>query len=237
MRTKILSGLLLFSLYLNAQVTDTTWLDNKWKKTSLENAKYYRLTKFDNSKKLFIVKDHYLNGDLQMSGQYISLSPEKKDGIFKYYFPKKTIEARYKEDAMYRIIEWDETGKIVRDEGGDYIKTAKYVDGSPVYSIKSIDKAPKFDRGNSTYDEYISNNFVYPEEAWRNKVEGTVIVKFIIDKKGDVQHVGIFKTDSYLLNSEALRLVYNMPKWLPGILDGERVNLNVHLPISFKFKK
>ncbi len=101
-----------------------------------------------------------------------------------------------------------------------------------------VEDMPKFPGGIPAISKYISSNIVYPEEAKKQKIEGTVIVKFTVDKSGKVTDVYIDKDKSAesLLNEEAIRVVSEMPKWEPGKQRGKKVQVEMSVPIAFKLK-
>jgi TonB family protein len=82
--------------------------------------------------------------------------------------------------------------------------------------------------------QYIQHNLVYPEDAKRKQIEGKVAVKFIVTKTGKVVGATVVKKCYPSLDSEALRLVKNMPDWKPGENDGKQVDVFYTLPVVFK---
>lgn len=82
--------------------------------------------------------------------------------------------------------------------------------------------------------EYLKENLVYPLDARRNNIEGKVIVKFIVDENGKVTNVTIAKSVYPSIDSEAIRVISNMPNWIPGHNDGKPIKVNYTLPIDFK---
>lgn len=71
--------------YLKAQQKfDTIYYNQNWEVTKVKDSiAFYRLTTNVNGK--FNVKDYYLNETLQMTGTYISIEKDIRDGYFKYY--------------------------------------------------------------------------------------------------------------------------------------------------------
>lgn len=226
--------LFLLSFSTQAQDNDTIWLNKKWVESTKDSASYYRISNYDSISERFVVKDFYLNGNLQMSGRYISLSPKIMDGIFTWYYPDKKIEHRYVEHKLYRIIEWNSNGEIIRDEGSStLVNTVKYVDGEPIYEIKYIELAPEFPGGNEELMKYISENVSYPEKARKKGIKGKVVIEFVVNRNGKVVHESIFTSVDPLLDNEALRVVKEMPKWKPGKQDGKYINVKMHLPVNY----
>ncbi len=228
--------LILFSLSFNiqAQSNDTIWLNKKWIESPKDSAGYYRISNFDSISERFTVKDYYLNGNLQMSGRYISLAPKIMDGIFSWYYPDKKIEHRYVENKLYRIIEWNLQGEITRDEGSNnLVNTVKYIDGEPIYEIKYIELEPEFPGGNEGLKKYLSDRIIYPEKAKKKGIKGKVIIVFVVNRNGKIINETVYKSVDPLLDDEALRVVKGMPKWKSGSQDGKYVNVKMHLPIIF----
>jgi TonB family protein len=108
---------------------------------------------------------------------------------------------------------------------------AKHTDDK-VYIL--VDVMPEFKGGTEALMKYLGNNVKYPKEAKENKIEGKVLIGFIIDTKGNIKEVNIIKTADELLDAEAVRVIKTMPKWKPGKQDGKKVNVKFVLPIAFK---
>lgn len=82
--------------------------------------------------------------------------------------------------------------------------------------------------------EYMQNNVNYPKEAKNQKIEGRVIVSFIVEKDGSISDVHPLTAVHPLLDKEAMRLVNEMPRWKPGTEKGKAVRVSFALPVSFK---
>ena len=96
------------------------------------------------------------------------------------------------------------------------------------------EKLPQFKGGEVAMMKYLSENVRYPEEAVKQGVQGTVIVRFTVMSDGSVANAEIVKSPSELLNAESLRVVNSMPAWNPGTKDGKPVECQYTLPIKFK---
>jgi periplasmic protein TonB len=80
---------------------------------------------------------------------------------------------------------------------------------------------------------YLSKNLHYPEAAKAAITEGTCIVSFVIDKNGSVTKVQLKEGFDTACDAEALRVIQQMPKWNPGVQDGQQVAVHMVLPIRF----
>lgn len=93
---------------------------------------------------------------------------------------------------------------------------------------------PTYYGGNTAMHEYLKKNLKYPEKAKKKGKTGKVIVQFTIDQNGSITNVHIIESSNKIFNSEALRIVTQMPSWRPGHQRGQMVKVRINLPISFK---
>ncbi len=82
--------------------------------------------------------------------------------------------------------------------------------------------------------EYIIANFKYPEEAKRNSIQGTVIVRFVVSKTGDLKDLEVMRGIGGGCDEASLQIVRKMPKWIPGKQRGRNVNVQFNLPFKFQ---
>ena len=96
---------------------------------------------------------------------------------------------------------------------------------------------PEFPWGQDNLIKYIQSELKYPKKAWRNKIQGQVNVSFLINEQGLVDSVLVLKSIDTELDSEAMRVIKQMPKWTPGTQDGKPVNVHFTFPINFRLPK
>jgi len=108
-------------------------------------------------------------------------------------------------------------------------------DNDKVYEI--VDEPAKFNGGDEALIKFISSNVKYPQNAKEKGIQGKVFVSFIIDKTGKIKDVKVDKSVNPKLDKEAIRVVKLMPKWTPGKMKKENVNVKYILPINFKLDK
>lgn len=82
--------------------------------------------------------------------------------------------------------------------------------------------------------QHILANFKYPKEAEKAGTEGTVLVEFIVNKKGEIEKVKAKREVANGCTEAALKMVSTMPNWTPGEQRGKKVNVKMVLPIQFK---
>jgi len=86
--------------------------------------------------------------------------------------------------------------------------------------------------------QYISNKLKYPAVARENGIEGLVVVRFIVSKKGEIIKMKILRDIGAGCGQAALDVVSamnNLPdSWTPGKQRGRPVNVQYTLPVKFK---
>jgi periplasmic protein TonB len=110
-------------------------------------------------------------------------------------------------------------------------KIEKGSDG--IYTTAEV--MPQYPGGDAAISKFVSDNINYPQSDLDNNKEGTVKVSFVVDEKGNVTNPMVSGTGvSSSINSEAERIVKQMPAWKPGMVKGKPVKTRLELPITFK---
>lgn len=91
---------------------------------------------------------------------------------------------------------------------------------------------PMFRGGNNGLKEYIRQNLRYPMN-FEDSIQGRVIVSFTVNEDGSLSDAKIAKSLHEQLDAEALRLVNEMPKWVPAKRNGKAVKVKYVLPVTF----
>jgi len=97
-----------------------------------------------------------------------------------------------------------------------------------------VEKAPEFEGGIQAWNDWIKSNIQYPNTAKQMGVEGTVYVVFVINKDGTIDQPEILRGIGAGCDEEVLRLISEMPNWIPGEQKGQKVNVRMRLPVRFK---
>lgn len=244
---------------------DTIFLDEKWKPISKAKAEYFRLIKpegnrysvkdyyisgilqmeafslstdsmmYDGDAKFYSKKGQIIregsyknrvkvgrwntykgDGKLWMQENYNSNGDN--EGNFITYYPSGNVRRQdlYKDNQFVR-------GKCFTASGAD---TTWYP-----YSIHA-----SFPGGDEARIEYLEKNLKYPKLAQEAGIEGTVYISFIISKTAEIKDIKIIRGVHDLLDNEAIRVIDKMPKWNPGMIDGEYMDIQYNMPIHFRFQ-
>ena len=155
-------------------------------------------------------------------------------------------------DEVKKQIERNATIKTLRDaqgegEGGangeqasDDEETTKALspvavdkDENPL-KLRVVQQLPEFPGGMVEMMKWITRTLHYPYAAQKQKIEGRVLVTFIINRDGSIANIKVVKSVHPLLDNEAKRVVKLMPHWKPGIEDGKPCRTMFAIPIEFK---
>ncbi|MBR9921148.1 MAG: energy transducer TonB [Bacteroidetes bacterium] len=82
--------------------------------------------------------------------------------------------------------------------------------------------------------QFIYKELQYPSEAKDTGIEGTVVVRFTVEKDGNLSNIKLLRDIGGGCGEEALRLVESMPNWNPGYQRGRPVRVNFNLPVKFQ---
>ena len=120
---------------------------------------------------------------------------------------------------------------VVGYSTGTLKPSSKASNGKPFVFVEQM---ASFPGGKEALLKFLHDNIRYPQEARKEFIQGTVIVSFTVDQDGSLSEIRTIN-DSLGggLEQEAIRLIKAMPKWIPGIQNGEKEAVPYTLPIRF----
>ena len=99
-----------------------------------------------------------------------------------------------------------------------------------------VEKMPEYPGGQAALFEYLSTNVKYPADAEKQKIEGRVLVTFIVNTDGSITDIELVRKAFPSLDAEAVRVISGMPKWIPGEQKGQKVRVKYTVPLTFRLK-
>ncbi|RYF66663.1 MAG: TonB family protein, partial [Cytophagaceae bacterium] len=109
--------------------------------------------------------------------------------------------------------------------------------GSDEKALPIVEQQPQFPGGVRALTQYLNQKLQYPARARKANVDGRVIVQFVVSQTGDIEQLRILKSIGFGCDEEAVRVVSQMPKWIPGKQQGQAVSVVYNLPIQFSLEK
>lgn len=230
---------LLINLLLAAQ--DTTYYNHNGDRVAADAAEYFWvLYKNQDDSNRVIAKKFLLDGKISAEYHYSNYTQRTYDGTVREYYPNGTLrrDALYRHDkkeGLYKT--WWPNGQLKRAdtyrqdtllEGKCFATTGNDTTWFDLYT------APSYPGGMDSLRAYLFRSLRYPRNARLSGIEGQVMVEFYIDKDGTVIMPRIVSSVDKELDTEALRVVQEMPEWIPGKSDGEPVKFHYRLPVVFR---
>ncbi len=127
------------------------------------------------------------------------------------------------------------------DEAGEVLKAKEVIATEPVKPKEEenkvfdvVEQMPSFPGGQAALMNYLNSNIKYPVIAEENGIQGRVVVQFVVGKDGSISNVHVVKSVDPSLDKEAVRVVKNMPRWIPGKQNGQSVTVRYTLPVTFR---
>ena len=99
-----------------------------------------------------------------------------------------------------------------------------------------VEQMPQFPGGPTAMMQFLSTNVKYPKDAFEQGIQGRVIASFVVERDGSITGARIARGIHPSLDAEALRVIGSMPKWEPGIQNGETVRVKYTVPITFRLQ-
>jgi periplasmic protein TonB len=240
--------LLLMSIGIYGQ--DTVYFDMKGDKVkSLALADSYRVTIKDSvAANRKIERKYYMSGKIKSEKHLLEIvtNTEMKkpsfqlDGKFREWYGNGQLwkDLNYDQNNLNgEIMTYWDNGQLKRHElfqSGKSVKGECYDREGKSVDFLSFQVLPEFVGGISALMDFLSRNVTYPVAMQKCHLEGKVFVGFIVNKEGSVTDVKVLRGVSPEFDEEAIRVAKSMPKWNPGMQDGEKVNVRYTLPINFK---
>ncbi|MDP4185898.1 MAG: M56 family metallopeptidase, partial [Bacteroidota bacterium] len=101
----------------------------------------------------------------------------------------------------------------------------------------AVDQMPVFPGGTDQLLRFLIMNVRYPAAAQKQGLEGTEVISFVINTKGEISNIKIVRSIGIECDEEAVRIVKLMPKWKPGMDKGKVVPVQYTLPIKFVLQR
>jgi TonB family protein len=102
-----------------------------------------------------------------------------------------------------------------------------------IYAV--VEQMPEFPGGLEALRRFIAKQIRYPKIAIEDGVQGQVFVSFVVNREGNIWNAKVVKSVHPALDQEAIRMIYSLPQWKPGVHHGKAVNVAYNIPISFSF--
>lgn len=133
------------------------------------------------------------------------------------------------------------TSKLVIGDGEGVARQSDVTEALPQIPItkdsvvlKTVEQLPEFPGGIVQFMKWLTRNLRYPSVAQSQRIQGKVVISFIINKDGSIASPTIVQSADPLLDREAMRVIRMMPHWKPGLQDGKPCRTMFAIPVNFQ---
>ncbi len=194
------------------------------------------LTRFilNNDHTLMTVDSHETDFDITVYNKYGEKQTTRQDGS--EVDISDLVTDNYLVNYKSSKLKFNQFLKIYRTEVSS-IDTSKQVH-------LQVDQMPRFPGCEQSDDcsqrklvEYIVANLKYPKSAQLAGIEGLVLTQYVVDENGKMKNIEVVRNVSNDCDNASKTLLEKMAQevtWIPGKLDGEKVNVKMTLPIKFE---
>lgn len=154
----------------------------------------------------------------------------------------ETVRVKFTVPVMFRLQERNTTPAYAPVEKTEEIATVGKMPEkeeaipTEMTAFEVVEQMPEYPGGYVAMMRFISQNIKYPVAAQQTKIQGKVIVQFIVNTEGDIIAPKVLQGVDPLLDAEAIRLTTIMPKWKPGRQKGQAVNVKYTVPLVFRLQ-
>lgn len=140
-----------------------------------------------------------------------------------------------KEDSVAVIS--GQAGEETDAEGGAAFASVPSASEAEEAPYVVVDVLPEFPQdGLKGLMRYLTRYIRYPQRAWQQRLQGTVLCQFIVNADGSIGDVQVLQGVHPWLDDEAVRVLRGMPRWKPGRLKGKAVRVRYTLPVVFELQ-
>lgn len=148
----------------------------------------------------------------------------------------KTVEELQQTNTAFGATDFDkgtDDVTVVREHKEEIVVEEKH---EPEKVFTAVEQMPQFPGGEKELYKYVGDHLRYPTMAAENGIQGRVTVQFVVLKDGSIGEVKVIRGKDPDLDKEAVRVVKSLPKFIPGKMNGQAVNVWFTLPITFKLQ-
>lgn len=183
--------------------------------------------------------DYTMRGPLRKTTMYADGNLTKADGPSYEYHENGFIKWKGSYAAGNKDGDW-----AYYNDSGKYQYKERYAMGSLLETVRadSVEANTKEEHPGDHKAGFIGKNNAWrnyllktlnPDIAARSVNGGTVQVYFAININGRPADIHVWKSVEYVLDEEALRVIYDSPDWSPEVHNGETIRAYRVQPITF----
>ena len=172
------------------------------------------------------VKNNEIETASDIDGRFIMAIPEGNQTLLVSYIGYETEEIEVALQDTFSIVLRANDLALEEIVAGSAAKQKKSESKKEIIKPKPIN--------GDAYPQYLKDSLRCPEAALEAKIKGSVTLQFMVDSNGEISQIEVLKSLGFGCDEEAIRLVSEGPKWVPGSEDGEPTEMEAELKVKFK---
>jgi protein TonB len=111
-----------------------------------------------------------------------------------------------------------------------------YIKSHEVEPIANPDVKASFPGGEAKFYEYLRFSLQFPARCMEEGISGSVKLRFVVNIQGNISDIKVIEETKSCpeFTKEAIRVIRQSPKWIPGQIKGKFVNSWMMIPVTFK---
>ena len=155
------------------------------------------------------------------------LEGEHKVEIRKYGYLAYSTTINVKEGQTVEV-----GGKLRNSDVEDSTLPSRPAIAKDIFDV--VEEMPSFPDGKAALMAYLRKSIEYPLEALEKDAQGRVVCTFVVERDGSITDIRVLKSIDPSLDKEAVRVISEMPKWIPGKHKGKVVRVKYTMPVTFR---
>lgn len=238
----LLSILVLFIISSSSSAQNTVkYFDSLWSKTSKDSAFYY--TEIVKEDTLYRCISHWMKSKkICYNAVFVDILLSTQKGTKLKYYESGQIDDStnfYDDGIIKNVHHYYPNGKLwvyyTYDEISKKSNTKAFDTKNKRIEDFIYMKEASFQESIAEWQRYLSKNIKSDIPVKNGAPPGNyqVVIRFIVDKKGEIQGAYPETNLGYGMEAESIRVIQKSPKWNPAIMMGKPVNAYRKQPLNF----
>ncbi len=121
-------------------------------------------------------------------------------------------------------------------EDGKLVRGKSFRDGKE-FQYTQLETQPRYKGASRDFYRFLASNIRYPVEAYRNRVQGSVVLSVVVEPGGEISSVEVARSAGSALDAEAVRVIMlSSGKWIAGQNRGISVRSTYSVPVAFQLE-
>lgn len=145
------------------------------------------------------------------------------------------VVINHKPNGLWRGFDNNKLVFIEEYKDGDLVKGQSFSSNGVSRTYKNKNSRPEPKGGINNFYNYVANAMQELAVDDSQNMRGDIMVNFVVATSGALKDISLIKsTSNTKLNSKAIEIIKNSPKWIPATQQGEAVEMAFYMPLSMR---